>query len=188
MRDPDLLQSQQNCVAELSKNLDGQALVVEANSRRCRTPACESLTLVQHLRLRLATHACDSPQGLVLDGSIVIRDLTTVFAGARPHLRGVHAGRFYWTPTGGGRIVGTMEGVTNAGLLRAPAVPDAEMCDRPGALTGYLTGTGRNVPQISVPEFTVEAAYRIDWTPDATPQSTAAMVGILEGILILPCR
>jgi len=188
MPDPDLLRSQQSCLATLSKNIEGQALVVEANSRQCQNPPCESLTLVQHLRLKLVTHACDSPQGLLLEGSIVIRDLTTVFAGARPHLRGVHAGRFYWTPSGGGRIVGSIEGVTNAGLLRSPALPDAQVCDRPGVLTGHLSGTGRNVPQVPIPEFSIEAVYRIDWAPDATARSTTAMTGTLEGVLILPCR
>jgi hypothetical protein len=188
MPDPDLLRSKQNCLAALSKNMEGQALVVEANRRRCQTPACESLTLVQHLRLKLSTYACDSPQGLLLEGSIVIRDLTTVFGGGRPQLRGVHAGRFYWTPSGGGRIVGSIEGVTNAGLVRSPSSPNAEVCDRQGVLTGHLSGTGKNVPQVPVSEFTVEAVYRIDWTPDETVQSTTAVTGTLEGVLILPCR
>jgi len=188
MPDPDLLRSQQNCLADLSKNIEGQALVVEAERRRCQTPACESLTLVQHVRLKLSTHACDSPQGLLLEGSVVIRDLTTVFGGRRPQSRGVHTGRFYWTPGGGGRIVGSIEGVSNVGLVRSPSSPDAEICDRQGVLTGHLSGAGKNVPQIQVPEFTVEAVYRINWTPDDTVQSTTAMIGTLEGILILPCR
>ena len=188
MADPDLLRSQRQCLADVSKNLEGQALVVSADNHQCRTPGCETLTVVQHLRLRLATHACDSQQSALLDGGMVIRDLTTVFGAPRPDARGVHGGHFYWTPAGGGRIVGTLDGITNAGILRAPVAPDSEVCARRGVLTGRLAGTGRNVAQIAVPEFTIEAVYRIDWTPDATLQATAPLVGTLEGVLILPCR
>jgi hypothetical protein len=143
---------------------------------------------VQHLRLKLSSHACDSPDGRLLDGGMVIRDLTTVFGGSRAENRGVHAGNFYWTPAGGGRIVGSIQGVTNAGLMRSPVSPDAEICSRRGVLTGHLSGTGRNVAQIPVPEFTIDAVYRIEWRPDATVQSSTGITGTLEGVLIVPCR
>jgi hypothetical protein len=188
MADPDLLRSQRHCLADVSKNLEGQVLVVSADHHQCQAPGCETLTLVQHVRMKLATHACDSPQSAVLDGVVVIRDLTTVFGATRPDVRGVHAGHFYWTPATGGRIVGTLDGITNAGILRAPAAPDAEPCSQRGVLTGRFAGTGRNVPQIAVPEFTIDAVYRIDWTPDATVRATTPLVGTLEGALILPCR
>jgi hypothetical protein len=188
MADPDTLRSQRHCIGDLSKNVDGQALVVSADTHQCRTPGCETLTLVQHVRLKLATHACDSAESAVLDGAVVIRDLTTVFGTTRPHVRGVHGGHFYWTPASGGRIVGTLDGITNAGILRAPASPDSEVCNRRGVLTGRFAGTGRNVAQIAVPEFSIEAVYRLEWTPDATVQATAPLVGTLEGVLILPCR
>lgn len=185
---PDVLLSQTYCIAEVSKNLDGQMVVLNATQRSCRRPGCEPLTLVQELRLSLKTHTCDSALGLVLDGSVGVRDLTTVFTGPKEHLRGVHAGRFSWAPSGGGRIVGTIQGITNAGIIRPPAFGQCETCDQGGVLTGHLFGTGNNVPSIPVPDFHVEAVYRLAWDPSATPRSTAPVIGTIEGVLILPCR
>jgi hypothetical protein len=55
---------------------------------------------------------------LALDGLIRVRNLTTVFTGTKEDLRGVRAGQFDWIPTAGGRITGTLEGISNAGVLR----------------------------------------------------------------------
>jgi hypothetical protein len=188
MPDSEVLRSQESCLAAVSKDLDGEATVVEASRRACRTPACESLMLVQHLRLKLVTQPCDSQLALTLEGSLVIQDLTTLFSGRNSDARGVHVGHFYWTPSGGGRIVGTVEGVTNAGLLRLPTDPDAESCERVGVLAGYLSGLGKNVPSIPVPEFRLFGLYRISWDADGTLQHTSAMRGSFEGVLVQPCR
>jgi hypothetical protein len=56
-------------------------------------------------------------------------------------------------------------------------------------VSGHLFGTGNNVPGVPVPDFQVEAMYRLAWDPTAKILSTAAPVrGMLEGVLILPCQ
>jgi len=80
---------------------------------------------------------------MALDGVVRVRYFVTVFTGPRENLRGVHAGQFDWTPTVGGRITGTLEGISNAGVLRARTFSrDCERCDEAGIVSGHLFGTG----------------------------------------------
>jgi len=187
----DTLLTETYCLDEVSKNVDGEVLVLDADQKTCPNPVCEPLTLVQYLRLTLHSADCDSSLGAVLDGLIRVRNLTTVFTGPDEHLRGVHAASFYWRPSGGGRIRGELEGITNAGTARPPAFPrcdECEACRQDGLLTGHLFGTGTSVPGIPVPDFNLEAVYRLAWDPLATVPSTAPVNGTLEGVIIMPCQ
>jgi hypothetical protein len=84
------------CLHEVSKDLDGELLVLDSKVKCCSDPGCQPLTLVQHISLRVGSAACNSTLGAVLDGSLRIGDLTTVFTGPGEHFRGMHAGNFYW--------------------------------------------------------------------------------------------
>ena len=166
------------CLDELSKDVEGQVLVINTRRRACSNPACESLTLVQELRLTVRSNmSCDSKLGGVFDGQMQVQNLTTVFTGSREGLRGLHAADFLWTLTGGGSVAGTLEGITNAGIVR----PRCERCDQGGILTGHLFGTGSHVPGIPVPDFNVDAIYRLVWDPIAKVGATAPVAGTLEG-------
>jgi hypothetical protein len=176
------------CLAELSKDVDGEVLVLDADQRTCQTPGCDSLTLVTNLRLNLHSARCDSTLSMVLDGLIRSWNLTTVFAGRSEVLRGVHEGDLYWSSSGGGTIRGTLEGITNAGIVRLAVFSDCEPCDQVGALTGHLFATGTNISGIPVPEFNIEAVYRLVWDPTATIHRTAPVKGTIEGAILMPCQ
>jgi hypothetical protein len=180
------------CLHDVSKDLNGQMLVLDSVLKSCANPGCEPLTLVQHVVLRVGSAQCDSTLfGAVLDGSMRIGDLTTVFTGPGEHLRGMHAGNFYWKLNGGGAIWGTVEGITNAGTARPPIFPKCQGCEdcrQDGLLTGKLFATGSGVPGIPVPDFNVEAVYRLSWDPMANVGGDAPAVGTLEGVLIMPCQ
>lgn len=97
---------------------------------------------------------CDSQLlGTALDGVLLVRYFVTVFTGPRENLRGVHAGQFDWTPAAGGRITGTLEGISNAGVLRPQPFRECECerCDVAGIVSGHLFGTGNGVPGVLCP-------------------------------------
>jgi len=185
---PDELLAQRRCVAPVSKDVQGEVHVVDVTRQACSSPACEPMVVVQHLRLKLTTHACDSSIAIGLDGTMLIRDLVTIFAQPSERTRGVHAGKIYWTPSAGGRIVGTVAGITNGGVFRRPAVPDGEDCDAIDVLSGHLSGVGSNLLAIPVPEFLIEAEYRLTGKSNAVELSTSSVAGVLEGVLLQPCR
>ena len=74
------------CLAEISKNIDGELVVLDRDQKTCPNPVCDSLTLVQSLRLNLHSNHCDSSLGAILEGMIRVWNLTTVFAGAKETL------------------------------------------------------------------------------------------------------
>jgi hypothetical protein len=178
------------CLHEISKNIDGEVLVLDADQKTCPNPSCEPLTLVQYLDLTLRSADCDSNFGTILDGIMRVSNLTTVFTGPSERLRGVHAADFfYWKPFAGGGIgSGTLQGITNAGIVRPPVFRECEECRQVGILTGHLFATGNNVPGIPVPDFNVDAVYRLAWDPIAGVRMSAPVTGTLEGVIIMPCQ
>jgi hypothetical protein len=179
------------CLHNVSKDVDGQLLVLASGVKVCSNPVCDPLTLVQNIDLQVKPNKCDSALGAELSGSMRIGDLTTVFTGRSEHLRGMHAGNFHWNLINGGVISGSIEGITNAGTARPPNFPQCqgcEECDQDGLLTGKLSATGSNIPSIPVPDFNVEAVYRLSWDPIANVGGDARVVGCLEGVLIMPCQ
>ena len=178
------------CLDEVSKNVEGEVFVLDAAQKSCHQPTCESLMLVQRLRLDLSSNGppCDSSLGTKLDGVMRVGNLTTVFTGPGENLRGVHAANFSWNFVGGGFVSGTLEGITNAGIVRSPKFQPCERCNQTGILTGHLFATGINVPGIPVTDFHVDAVYRLAWDPLATIHGTASVIGTLEGVIIMPCQ
>src|SRR3954447_9774198 len=156
------------CLYDVSKDLHGVLTLVDADNRGCSGLGCNTLLQQQFVRLDATSDPnCDSqPAGLALDGVVRVRYFATAFTGAKENLRGVHAGQFDWTPTIGGVITGTLDGISNAGVLRPPVFqPDCERCAAPGIVTGYLAGTGQGVNGVPAPEFRVNAVYRLAWDP-----------------------
>lgn len=176
------------CLHEISKDIEGEVLVLDADHRTCANPSCNPLTLVLHLGLTLRSAACDSKFGTLLDGGMRAWNLTTVFTGPNENFRGLHAADFYWKPVAGGILNGTLEGISNAGLVRPPVSQGCESCGDNGLLTGHMFGTGINVPGVPVPDFNVEAVYRLRWDPIASIKGTAPVIGTLEGVVIMPCQ
>jgi hypothetical protein len=179
------------CLHDVSKDLQGEVLVLDSLLKSCSDPGCEPLMLVQHIVLRVDSANCDSKLGAILNGSMRIGDLTTVVTGSDEHLRGMHAADFYWKLAGGGAISGTIEGITNAGTARPPIFPrcaGCEQCDQDALLTGKLFAAGSGIPGVPVPDFNVEAVYRLSWDPIATIMGDAPVSGTLEGVLIMPCQ
>lgn len=181
------------CFFNLSKNLNGTLTLVDADHRSCTTLGSNTLVHQEVLRLDAASNPdCDSdPYGAALDGVIRVRYYVTAFAGSTEVDRGVHAGRFDWTPAAGGRMVGSLNGITNAGVLRA-FIPDCEQCRTPGIVSGQLFATGKGVPGVPSLDFQVQANYRLAWDPlrwnPANPQPTSGPVrGTLEGVVIILC-
>lgn len=185
---PDALLANTYCLSEVSKDVNGQVIVLDADQKQCRKPGCETLTLLQYLRLDLSSNGCDSQLGQLLDGQWRVRNLTTTFTDLSEHSRGVHAADFYWKFTAGGVVVGTIEGISNTGIVRPPVFARCEKCDQSGVIIGHLFGTGNNVPGFPVPDFNLEAMYRLAWDPTKTPQSTAPVTGTVEGVVIMPCQ
>jgi hypothetical protein len=125
---PDELVQGNYCVYEVSKDLDGLLTLLDADYRVCSGLNCNPLVHQQFLRLDATTNQdCEAPQspGEALDGLGRVRYFTTVFTGPKESWRGVHACQFDWIPAAGGRIVGTMEGISNAGVLRTRVSPPA---------------------------------------------------------------
>jgi len=194
---PDELVQGDYCVYEVSKDLTGLVTLLDADYRACPSLNCNPLVQQQFLRLDAASNQdCEPPKspGMTLDGLIRVRYFTTVFTGPKESLRGVHAGQFDWIPTVGGRIVGTMEGISNAGVLRTPIfTPHCEDCHEPGIASGHLFATGSGVQGVPVTDFQVDAIYRLAWDPlawnPANPVPlTAPVRGTLEGVLIVACQ
>jgi hypothetical protein len=187
---PKALLASSRCLYELSKNAQGQVVVLSADLQSCAQPACESLVLIQLLRADLSPHDCDSSLARFLDGRLVAWNLTMAYTGPTESHRGVHAADFYWKPFAGGAIVGTLEGTTNAGIARAPVFPRCETCESCREIEvhiGHLFGTGQRVPGIRAPAFEIEAVYRFTWDPTSKVDSPRPVVGTLEGVVILPC-
>jgi hypothetical protein len=184
----DVLGHNTYCLENVSKNAGGEIVVRAAAPKSCGDPGCKSLTLVQALRVNLTSNPPCDVLGQVLDGVMQTDNLTTVFTGLSENLRGVHEANFSWNVTGGGVITGTLEGITNAGIVRPQPFKECERCDHVGVLTGHLFGTGANVPAISPTQFFIEAVYRLSWDPIAQIGGTAPVIGTFEGVTIVPCR
>jgi hypothetical protein len=178
------------CLQEISKDLQGEVTVLDRIQKTCGNPTCDTLTLIQHVHLVQNPAQCDSELGRVLNGEIQVLNLTTVFTGLQEILRGVHAADFYWKPSAGGSIgPGTLQGITNAGIVRPPAArQECERCLEVGILTGHLFAPGTRVPGIPVPDFYVDAVYRLAWDPIAQVRQTAPVRGTLEGVILMPCQ
>ena len=107
----------------------------------CPELDCKSLVSLHAVKAGVGAHDCDSELSrTVLDGTLVVRQLVTVFADGDGTSRGVHAGDFVWRNRSF-VVQGRIQGITNAGLNRAPLRRECEECRMPGVMIGRLCGT-----------------------------------------------
>jgi hypothetical protein len=173
------------CLNDVSKNLAGELIPVDQERRACEDPPCETLVTQHVMAVEVSSHQCDSEIGRGLDGRLVVRDLTHVFTGADPRLRGIHTGTFMWK-SALGLLHGMMSGTTNAGTHREPPFKDCQRCHEPGVMEGQLSGAFRRTTEPRLANCRVEAAYRIRFDPTEQGGS-GAVSGTLEGSLVCPC-
>jgi hypothetical protein len=184
--DPGTILQKDWCVSALSKDLSGTLHLGETKPHQCTKPVCKTLKTVHQLTVKVATHApCDSKAGTLLDGTLVVERLVTVFDQDGTH-RGLHAGDFTWHGTAGITVAGRMSGVTNVGSHRAPAFTECQKCDDKGVMEGRLCGqiTSPNTPALNGCQ--VVADYRIKFDPGATG-GQGAIRGTLEGVIVCSC-
>ena len=108
------------CLDELSKDLEGELVLVESERAQCEELDCRTLVVEQQIRAKVWSHDCDSELGKLFDGLLAVRDLTTIYAHGSGTHRGFHAGTFLWRASVG-IVQGQLRGMTNEGTHRKPA-------------------------------------------------------------------
>jgi hypothetical protein len=172
------------CLDALSKDAEGELIPVAAEPEECRKLDCRTLVTTHALRLEVRRHDCDSETGSALDGSLLVRNLTTVFVDADPEGRGVHAGDLLWRAPGL-RIVGTIAGMTNVGTHREPAFEPVQQCDSRGFLEGRFCGQVR-AAESRLDGSQVTGVYRLRFDP-TREGGRGGVRGTLEGVVLRDC-
>lgn len=173
------------CLDELSKDLEGDLVLVDANRHECRELDCVTLTAEHLLRVRVVSHRCDSKVGSLLDGKLVSRDLTTVFAGGSGLRRGLHTGTFVWR-SAVGEVQGRMSGMTNEGTHRKPAFEGCQECGEVGVMEGRLCGRLVRASDPTLVGAQVTAAYRFVVEP-GDEGGEGGLRGTIEGLVVRSC-
>jgi hypothetical protein len=183
---PDDLRRETVCLAAVSKDLEGELLPIDAQAEECPELDCKSLVTLHAIKTRVVAHDCDSDKSkALLDGVLVVRQLTTVFADGSAHERGVHAGDFLWR--GQGLVVqGRLQGITNAGLNRKPLRRACEECREEGVMIGRLCGAVVRTADPALMGALVTAVYRFEFDP-TDEGGAGALVGVVEGALLQVC-
>ena len=185
--DPGIILQKEWCLSALSKDLSGTLHLADSKSHQCHTPSCNTLKTVHQLKVKAVSHQpCDSHAGLLLDGTIVVERLVTVFDQDGMH-RGFHAGDFVWQGTVGIQVTGRMSGVTNVGTHRAPAFTDCQKCDEKGVMEGRLCGQVASTSNAALNGCQIIADYRIKFDPSVTG-GQGSVRGTLEGVIICSCH
>jgi hypothetical protein len=185
--DPGTILQKEWCLSALSKDLRGTLNLTDSKSHQCHTPSCKTVKTVQVLKVKADSHPpCDSHAGKLLDGTIVVERLVTVFDQDGMH-RGFHAGDFIWQGGAGIQVTGRMSGVTNVGTHRAPAFNDCQKCDEKGVMEGRLCGQIASTSNPTLNGCQVMADYRIKFDPGATG-GQGAVRGTLEGVIVCSCH
>jgi hypothetical protein len=173
------------CLDEVSKDLKGELDLLDAEERVCERWDCKTLVVQHLLRIEVMSHRCDSALGAALDGMLLSRDLTTVYADGSGLRRGLHAGSFLWR-TGIGILQGRLRGLTNEGTHREPAFRACQECDQVGVMEGRLCGRLVRAKDPELVGLQVSAAYRISF--DASEQGgRGGVAGTIEGVLVRSC-
>jgi hypothetical protein len=185
--DPGTILQKEWCLSALSKDLSGTLHLTDGKSHQCHTPVCKTLKTVHQLKVEAVSHPpCDSRAGRLLDGTIVVERLVTVFDRDGMH-RGFHAGDFVWQGAAGIKVAGRISGVTNAGTHRAPAFTDCQKCDDKGVMEGRLCGQIASTSNPALNGCQVVADYRIRFDPAVTG-GQGGVRGTLEGVIICSCQ
>jgi len=183
--DPSYLLERDVCLNALSKDLEGGLELLDRKEHRCEKPECATLTTVHRLKVEVLPHPpCDSHLGSLLNGTLVVERLVTVFDQDGMH-RGFHAGDFQWFGQGA-MAVGRISGVTNAGTHREPAFQACQRCESPGVMEGRLCGSIVDTQTGELKECQVIGDYRIRFDPSQGGGS-GGVRGTFEGVLVCPC-
>lgn len=174
------------CLDELSKDVKGELIIVDADRDVCRQLDCVTLTSEHVIRAEVESHACDSEIGKLFDGRFSVRDLTTVFAHGTGMARGLHTGTFVWR-TSVGVVQGRLSGMTNEGTHREPAFKGCQECGERGVMEGRLCGrlVRTNDPKLAGAQVT--AAYRFAFDP-TEKGGEGALRGTIEGLVVRSCE
>lgn len=183
---PDELARAVLCLDELSKNVKGELLILDADGHDCRTFDCRTLVVSHAIRAEVSSHDCDSKIGARFDGRLTVRDLTTVFTDGSGLRRGLHTATFQWrTPMG--IVTGRMSGMTNEGTHREPAFKGCQQCGDVGVLEGRLCGRLVRSREPRLTGAQVTAAYRFAFEP-TEKGGEGTLVGTIEGLVVRSCE
>jgi hypothetical protein len=176
------------CLSALSKNLEGELRLLHHERETCDKLDCVTLKTESYLVLEVkGNEPCDSRPGALLDGVIRVKDLAQAHEDGDVNRRGFHGGEFRWQGQGGLLAVGTLSGMTNAGILRDPVFePACERCDEHGVMTGRLCGVirrSRENPRLVGCQ--VFGVYRLRFDP--TEEGGSGVRGTFEGVVVCEC-
>jgi hypothetical protein len=177
------------CLQSFSKNLAGDIRPLHEERETCAKLDCVTLKTEHFLLAKVtANKPCDSAQAQVLDGVLRVSDLAHAFENGDGTQRGYHGGDFIWQGQAGLVAFGTLSGITNAGILRAPVFePACEKCNQPGIMIGRLCGTIQRAPQQQrLLGCQVFGVYRFQFDP-GKEGGQGAIRGTAEGVVICPC-
>lgn len=185
--DPEALFENRFCVHNLSKDAHGNLELINSEPQKCAKPGCLTLKTLHRFKVELRRHDCDSPDGALLDGTLVVERLVTAFERDGLH-RGVHAGDFQWFVDAGGLISGRISGITNAGTHREPIFKPCERCDQRGVLIGRLCGEIEQAPPGAdyLQRAKIVATYKVSFDP-SEDGGQGGVRGTLEGVVVVPC-
>lgn len=173
------------CLDELSKDVKGELMIVDAERQVCRTLDCKTLMVEHVLRAEVFSHDCDSEIGKLFDGRFSVRDLTTVFADGSGLRRGLHTGTFQWR-TSVGIVQGRLSGMTNEGTHREPAFEGCQKCGELGVMEGRLCGRLVRAADPKLAGAQVTAAYRFRFDP-SEKGGEGGLAGTIEGLVVRTC-
>lgn len=173
------------CLDELSKDVEGDLLVVDAEPHECRELDCRTLTAEHVLRVKVSTHGCDSELGKLFDGALISKDLTTVFVDGSGLRRGMHTATFAWR-TSVGVVQGRMSGMTNEGTHREPPFTACQKCGDVGVMEGRLCGRLIRTEDPKLLGAQVTAAYRFAFDP-TEKGGEGGLRGTIEGLVVRNC-
>jgi hypothetical protein len=174
------------CLDELSKDLKGELMIIDAEDHVCRTLDCRTLVVEHVIRAEVFGHDCDSELGKLFDGRFSVRDLTTVFAHGSGLRRGLHTGTFQWRTTVG-ILQGRLSGMTNEGTHREPAFQGCQTCGDIGVLEGRLCGRLVRASDPQLVGAQVTGAYRFRFDPNEKG-GEGGLVGTIEGLVVRACE
>jgi hypothetical protein len=177
------------CLSGVSKNAEGKLQLIHHQPETCAKLDCVTLKVEQVLTLEVKSEPhCDSAQGKLFDGAIRVSNLAQAFENGDGLRRGFHGGDFRWLGQAGLLAVGTLSGMTNAGVLRAPVFqPACEACDQRGVMLGRFCGVVRRAPEEpALLGSQLFGVYRLQFDP-AQEGGQGALRGTFEGVLERPC-
>ncbi len=174
------------CLDEVSKDVKGELKIIDVDERACDKLGCKTLIVEHLLRAEVFSHRCDSELGKLFDGTLVVRDLTTVFADGSGMRRGTHVARFQWR-TAIGIVQGRMSGMTNEGTHREPAFKGCQECGDVGVMEGQLCGRVVRAKDPAMRGVQVTAAYRFAFEP-SDKGGEGGLAGTIEGVLVRNCE